>query len=148
MRVFLGSDHAGFEMKEALKPYFKARNIEVTDVGPSTEDSVDYPDFAEKVARQVSGNDSALGVLVCGSGIGVAIAANKVPGVRASVITDPELAKMFRQHNNGNVITLGGRYIPLQLAEQILDAFFDSEFEGGRHQRRVDKIAALERASE
>lgn len=148
MRVFLGSDHAGFEMKEALKPYFKARNIEVLDVGPSTEDSVDYPDFAEKVARQVSGNDSALGVLVCGSGIGVAIAANKVPGVRASVITDPELAKMFRRHNNGNVITLGGRYIPLQLAEQILDAFFDSEFEGGRHQRRVDKIAALERASE
>ncbi len=148
MHVLLGSDHAGFEMKEALKPYFEQRGFEVSDVGPSSEDSVDYPDYAEKVARGVAESDSDLGVLVCGSGIGVAIAANKIPGVRASVITDPELAKMFRQHNNGNVITLGGRYIPLQLAREILDAFFDTEFEGGRHQRRIDKITALENEGE
>lgn len=145
MRVFLGSDHAGFEMKEALKPYLRQRGIDVTDVGADSEESVDYPDYAEKVARAVSEGRADRGVLVCGSGIGMAMAANKVPGVRAAMVTDPELAKMMRLHNDGNVVTLGGRYIPLQTAEEILDAFFDTKFEGGRHQRRVDKIAALER---
>jgi ribose 5-phosphate isomerase B len=145
MRVFLGSDHAGFEMKEALKPYFAARGFDTTDVGPASEESVDYPDFAEQVARAVSDGRADRGVLVCGSGIGMAMAANKVPGVRAAMVTDPELAKMMRLHNDANVVTLGGRYIPVQLAEEILDAFFDTEFEGGRHQRRIDKIAAMER---
>jgi ribose 5-phosphate isomerase B len=145
MRVFLGSDHAGFEMKEALKPYFDRKGLELTDVGPDTDDSVDYPDFAASVAHAVSAGRADLGVLVCGSGIGMSVAANKVPGVRAAMVTDPELARMMRLHNDANVITLGGRYIPLQLAEEILDAFFDTEFEGGRHQRRIDKIAAMER---
>ncbi len=144
MRVHLGSDHAGFEMKEALKPYFERRGIELTDVGPDSDESVDYPEFAEKVARGVADGDADLGVLICGSGIGMAIAANKVPGVRAATVTEPELAKMSRQHNDANVIALGGRYIPRQTAEDILDAFFDTEFEGGRHQRRVDEIADLE----
>lgn len=148
MRILLGSDHAGYEMKEALKPYFERRGVELVDVGPHAADSVDYPDFAEQVARGVAAGDSEFGVLVCGSGIGMAIAANKVPGVRASVITDPELARMFRLHNDGNVITLGGRYIPRELAEEILDAFLETDFEGGRHQNRIDKIGALERASE
>ncbi|MDP2183511.1 MAG: ribose 5-phosphate isomerase B [Actinomycetota bacterium] len=145
MRVFLGSDHAGFAMKEALKPYLERRGDEVTDVGADTEDSADYPDFAEQVARAVSEGRADRGVLICGSGIGMAIAANKVSGVRAAMVTDAELAKMMRLHNDANVVTLGGRYISQQLAEEILDAFFDTEFEGGRHQARVDKIAALER---
>ncbi len=145
MRVHLGSDHAGFEMKEALKPYFVSRGIEITDVGPLDDSSVDYPEFAERVGRAVADGAADLGVLVCGSGIGMAMAANKVPGVRAAMVTEPELARMMRLHNDANVITLGGRYIPRQTAEEILDAFFDTEFEGGRHQRRVDKIADIER---
>lgn len=145
MRVFLGSDHAGFAMKEALKPYLERRGIDLTDVGTHTEDSADYPDFAEQVARAVSEGRADRGVLVCGSGIGMAMAANKVPGVRAAMVTDAELAKMMRLHNDANVVTLGGRYISEELAEEILAAFFDTEFEGGRHQNRIDKIAALER---
>lgn len=144
MRIYLGSDHAGYAMKEALKPYFECRGIDVVDVGAPSEESVDYPDYAQMVAVGVSSGEAERGVLVCGSGIGMSIAANKAPGVRAAVITDPELAKMFRLHNDGNIICLGGRYIPLALAEEILEAFFDTPFEGGRHQRRVDKISALE----
>jgi ribose 5-phosphate isomerase B len=140
MRVYLGSDHAGFEMKEALKSYFDRRGLDVTDVGAHSEDSVDYPEFAHEVAQAVATGDADRGVLVCGSGIGMAMAANKVDGIRAAMVTDPELAKMMRLHNDANVITLGGRYIPQELAEEILDAFFDTEFEGGRHQRRVEKI--------
>jgi ribose 5-phosphate isomerase B len=132
-------------MKEALKPYLERRGIDLIDVGPANDDSVDYPEYAERVARGVSDGDADLGVLVCGSGIGMAMAANKVPGIRAAMVTEPELARMMRLHNDANVITLGGRYIPRQTAEEILDAFFDTEFEGGRHERRVDKIADIER---
>jgi ribose 5-phosphate isomerase B len=142
MRVYLGSDHAGFEMKEALKGYFDEHGIDVTDVGTHGTDPVDYPDFAHAVAQAVSDGEAERGVLVCGSGIGMAMAANKVDGVRAAMVTDPELARMMRLHNDANVITLGGRYIPQDVAEEILDAFFTTEFEGGRHQRRVDKIEA------
>lgn len=144
MRIYLGSDHAGYAMKEGLKPYFERRGVDLVDVGADSEESVDYPDYAQAVAVAVSSGEADLGVLVCGSGIGMSIAANKAPSVRAAVITDPELARMFRLHNDGNVICLGGRYIPQQLAEEILDAFLGTEFEGGRHQRRVDKISALE----
>jgi len=145
MLVYLGSDHAGFQMKEALKPYLEQNKVEFVDVGAYSEDSVDYPDTAAEVARAVSEGRAARGVLVCGSGIGMAIVANKFPGVRAAMVTDPELARMTRLHNDANIVTLGGRYIPREVAEQILDAFFGTEFEGGRHQRRVDKIGALER---
>jgi ribose 5-phosphate isomerase B len=140
MRVYLGSDHAGFEMKEALKPYFERRGVELVDVGCDSEDSVDYPEYAHKVATAVGSGEADRGVLVCGSGIGMSMAANKVEGVRAAMVTDPELARMMRLHNDANVVTLGGRYIPQELAEEILDAFFETDFEGGRHQRRVDKI--------
>jgi ribose 5-phosphate isomerase B len=142
MHVYLGSDHAGFEMKEALKGYFDEHGIDVTDVGTHSPDSVDYPDFARVVAQAVAGGEAERGVLICGSGIGMAMAANKVEGVRAAMVTDPELARMMRLHNDANVIALGGRYIPQDVAEEILDAFFTTEFEGGRHQRRVDKIEA------
>lgn len=145
MRIYLGSDHAGYAMKEALKPYFERRDVDLVDVGTHSEESVDYPDYAQAVAVAVSSGEADRGVLVCGSGIGMSIAANKAPGVRAAMITDPELAKMFRLHNDGNVICLGGRYIPRRLAEEILDAFLETDFEGGRHQLRVDKIAALEK---
>ena len=148
MRVFLGSDHAGFKMKEDLKPYFEQRGIELVDVGTNGEDSVDYPDFAELVARAVAEGDADRGVLVCGSGIGMAMAANKIDGVRAAMVTDPELARMMRLHNDANVVTLGGRYIPLRVAQQILDEFLDTEFEGGRHSRRVEKMAALEQSDD
>jgi ribose 5-phosphate isomerase B len=140
MRVYLGSDHAGFEMKEALKPYFERRGVELVDVGCDSEDSVDYPEYAHKVATAVGSGEADRGVLVCGSGIGMSMAANKVEGVRAAMVTDPELARMMRLHNDANVVTLGGRYIPQELAEEILGAFFETDFEGGRHQRRVDKI--------
>ena len=142
MRVYLGSDHAGFEMKEALKPYFSKRGVDLVDVGTDSEDSVDYPEYAHKVADAVASGEADRGVLVCGSGIGMAMTANKVDGVRAAMVTDPELARMMRLHNDGNVVTLGGRYIPQELAEEILDAFLDTDFEGGRHQRRVEKIEA------
>ena len=145
MRVFLGRDHAGFQMKEAVKPYLESRGIELPELRPDSEESVDYPDYAEEVARAVSEGRADKGVLVCGSGIGMAMAANKVDGVRAAMVTDPELAKMMRLHNDANVVTLGGRYIPQKVAEEILDAFFDTEFEGGRHQRRVDKIGKIEK---
>ncbi len=148
MRVFLGSDHAGFAMKEALKPYFERRGVEVTDVGTYSEDAVDYPDLAVKVGRAVASGEAERGVLVCGSGIGMAVAANKVPGVRAAMVTDPELATMMRKHNDANVVTLGGRYIPVELAEEILDAFLDTAFEGGRHAGRVDKITGIENGAE
>ena len=144
MRVYLGSDHAGFKMKEALKDYFEGRDLDLVDVGTSSEDSVDYPDYAEKVAQAVASGEADRGVLVCGSGIGMAMAANKVPGIRAAMVTDPELARMMRLHNDANVVTIGGRYIPRQTVEEILDAFFDTEFEGGRHQRRIDKMMAME----
>lgn len=140
MRVYLGSDHAGFAMKQAVREYLDKRGYDVTDVGTDSDESVDYPDYAHEVARAVSNGEADKGVLVCGSGIGMAMAANKVNGVRAATVTDPELARMSRAHNDANVVALGGRYIPQQTAEEILDAFFDTEFEGGRHQRRVDKI--------
>ncbi len=144
MRVFIGSDHAGFRLKEAIKPYLIERGFEVHDVGTDSEESVDYPDYAAKVAKAVADGEADRGVLICGTGIGMEMAANKVKGVRAAMVTDPELARMMRAHNDANVLTLGGRYLDEETAKEILDVFFDTEFEGGRHQRRVDKIAALE----
>lgn len=145
MRIYLGSDHAGFELKEAVRTSLVARGHAVTDVGPTEgASSVDYPDFAAAVGHAVAEGSAELGVLVCGSGLGMAIAANKVPGVRAVQAYDPEMARMARLHNDANVIALPGRYIDIAQAEQVLDAFLNTTFEGGRHQARVDKISALE----
>lgn len=144
MRIFVGSDHAGFALKEHVKSHLTKAGHDVVDVGTHSEESVDYPDYAAKVARAVASGEAETGVLVCGTGFGMEIAANKVRGVRAVQVMDPELAVMARKHNNANVLTLAGRYTDPGTAERIVDAFLSTEFEGGRHERRVEKIAAIE----
>ncbi len=144
MRVSIGSDHAGFALKEQVKRYLTDAGHDVTDVGTHAEESVDYPDFARAVGEAVASGAAERGVLVCGSGLGMAIAANKVPGVRAVQVMDAEMAEMARRHNDANVVTLAGRYIGPARAESIVDVFLGTEFEGGRHARRVDKITALD----
>ncbi|MRR12604.1 ribose 5-phosphate isomerase B [bacterium] len=146
MRVAIGSDHAGYDQKERLKAHLAERGYEVVDLGTSSaEESVDYPDFAEKVARSVAGGQTDRGVLVCGTGIGMAMAANKIDGVRAANVTDPEFARLAREHNDANVVAVSGRFVPEQVNEQIVDEFLATEFGGERHARRVDKINGLER---
>ena len=144
MRIHLGADHAGYQLKEQVRDLLIARGHQVTDVGTHGEESVDYPDFAASVARAVAAGEADFGVLVCGTGLGMAIAANKIPGARAVQASDPEMARMSRLHNDANILTLPGRHIGPERAAEVLDAFLGTEFEGGRHQRRVDKIGALE----
>ena len=144
MRVSIGSDHAGFEQKQALVDYLKGKGVEVVDRGPANDDRVDYPDYAAPVARDVADGAADFGVLVCGTGIGMAMAADKVPGVRAANVINPEFAALCREHNDANVITLSGRFVPLEENERILDAFLATDFGGGRHAGRVEKIMALD----
>ena len=145
MRVAIASDHGGFEQKEQLISYLKDElGCEVTDFGTTSEESVDYPDYAEPVARAVASGEADRGILVCGTGIGMALAADKVAGVRASSITRPDFAQLFRQHNNGNVVCLSGRFVDLEVNKQIVKTFLTTEFEGGRHERRIGQIAMIE----
>jgi ribose 5-phosphate isomerase B len=144
MRIALGADHAGVGLKDALKPFLDARGVTYIDVGTHGGDSVDYPDYAALVGRAVTSGDVDFGLLVCGSGIGMAIAANKLPGVRAAVATEVESARLSRSHNDANVLTLGARLTPEPVARDIVAAFLDTPYEGGRHQRRIDKITAME----
>ncbi len=146
MRIHLGADHAGFPLKEHVRQTLAALGHDVTDVGTHAEESVDYPDYARMVGEAVAGGDADAGVLVCGTGLGMAIAANKVPGVRAVSVYDPEMARMARMHNNANVIALPGRYITPALADEVLEVFLTTGFEGGRHQRRIDKIGEIEQS--
>ena len=145
MKWYAGSDHAGRALKDALVSYLRSLGDEVEDLGCRDDTSVDYPDYAESVARAIAGDDGARGLLVCGTGIGMSIAANKVSGVRAAVVTDPFTAQASRAHNDANVIALGQRVTGQGVAEAALAAFRDTAFEGGRHDRRVDKIRNLER---
>lgn len=144
MRIALGADHAGASLKDALKALLDARGDAWIDYGTTGSDSVDYPDFAALVGRAVATGDADRGLLVCGSGIGMAIAANKIPGIRAAVATDVEAARLGRSHNDANVLALGARLTPEPLARDILSVFLDTPYEGGRHQRRLDKITAME----
>lgn len=144
MVIAIGADHAGFELKEALKRTLDERGVTWVDVGTTGSASVDYPDFAAQVASAVTRGQADRGILVCGSGVGMAIAANKVPGIRASVITDVEAAVLAREHNDLNVLTLGARRTSADDAERIVGAFLDTPFAGGRHTARVEKIAALD----
>lgn len=144
MRIAVGSDHAGFVLKEQVRPLLEAAGHEVVDVGAHSEDSVDYPGPAAEAAKLVSDGAAERAVLVCGSGVGVAIAANKVDGVRAVNAHDPEEAEMSRRHNDANVLTLAGRRLAEDEAAPIVERFLATDFEGGRHQRRVDQINALE----
>lgn len=140
----LGADHAGFELKEALKPVLEALGVTCVDFGTNGPGAVDYPDIASRVARGVGDGAFDRGVLVCGSGIGMAIAANKIPGVRASVVADEESARLARAHNDLNILTLAGRRLTPAEAARIVRAFLDTPFDGGRHGRRVEKIHQLE----
>ncbi len=145
MRIAIGSDHAGYEQKERLREHLVAAGHDVTDVGTfSGDESVDYPDYAIAVARSVAAGDTERGVLVCGTGMGMAIAANKVDGVRAVNVTDPEFARLSRQHNDANIVAVSGRFVPVAVNEEIIDEFLATAFEGGRHAGRVGKITGAE----
>ena len=144
MRIAIASDHAGFEQKAQLVPFLQGLGHEVADLGPEDANRVDYPDYAEKVGRAVASGEADRGVLVCGTGIGMAIAADKVAGVRAANVVTPEFAELARRHNDANVVTLSGRFVSLEENERILKVFLVAEFEGGRHAQRVAKIMALD----
>jgi ribose 5-phosphate isomerase B len=144
VKIAIASDHAGLSLKEELKQLLGERCVEVEDLGTYNGESVDYPDFASKLARGVAGRTWPLGVLICGTGIGMSIVANKYRGVRAALCTTEFEARMARAHNDANVLCLGGRVVGPGLARAILAAFLDQPFEGGRHQRRIDKIRDAE----
>ena len=144
MKVALGSDHAGFAAKQALAAALKKAGHSVIDAGTDGPDSVDYPDFAAQVARTVAGDDAERGILICGTGIGMCIAANKIPGIRAAVVTNEFTAEMSRRHNDANVLCLGARVIPVEKMEELARLFLATPFEGGRHAGRVGKITKLE----
>lgn len=145
MKIAIGSDHGGFDLKEVLIPELIDNGIEVIDVGTDSHKSVDYPDYAEKVAVIVSRGEAELGILICGTGIGMCMSANKIPGIRAAMAWDIFTARMARAHNNANILTLGGRVTGPELAKEIVKAFLAESFEAGRHKRRVDKIFRLEK---
>ncbi|NJC88815.1 MAG: ribose 5-phosphate isomerase B [Desulfuromonas sp.] len=142
--IVIGSDHGGLELKSVLFEALRQRGLEITDLGTDNGDSVDYPDFAEKVAGAVSRGEAGSGILICGTGIGMSIVANKFPGVRAALVTDEYMARMAKEHNNANVLVLGGRVLEAMTACRIVGVWLDAVYEGGRHQRRLDKIAQLE----
>jgi ribose 5-phosphate isomerase B len=145
MKIAIASDHAGYQEKERLKPVLEELGIQYEDLGTVSEASVDYPDYARKVAEEVGQGHVEQGLLVCGSGTGMAIAANKVPGVRAAVGWNEEIARLAREHNDANVLSLGARVIPAEELPKIVRAWFAAKFDGGRHQHRIDKISAIER---
>jgi len=144
MRIALGSDHRGVALKAALVEFLGGRGIETADLGPAVEDSCDYPDYAEAVCKKIQNGEADLGIVICGSGIGISIAANKCRGIRAALAYDPEVAAFARKHNNANVLAFGADWTSREQAEARVAAWLEAEFEGGRHGRRVDKIMALE----
>jgi len=144
MKIAIASDHAGYEEKEQLKPVLDELGIQYEDLGTFSREAVDYPDYARKVADQVAGHRVEQGLLVCGSGTGMAIAANKVPGVRAAVAWNEDIARLAREHNDANVLTLAARVTPFPELAKIVRAWFATKFDGGRHARRVEKISEIE----
>lgn len=143
--VALGSDHGGLQLKEAVKVLLKERGIPFEDCGTDNGGSVDYPDFGEKVARKVAAGAVEKGILFCGTGVGMSIVANKFPHVRAALVTDEFMARMAKEHNNANILVLGGRVLDEDEARKMVAVWLDATFEGGRHQGRLDKIAVIER---
>ncbi len=142
--IALGSDHGGFGLKQHIIGYLEANDIPYKDFGCDNTDSCDYPDFGAAAAKAVASGECERGILICTTGIGISIAANKIKGIRCALCHDPLSAEMCRRHNNANVLALGGGMIGTNLAERVVEVFLNTEFEGGRHQRRVDKITALE----
>ena len=145
MKIALGSDHGGLTLKKEIIKHLESKNIEVMDFGTHTESSCDYPDYALKVAEEVAMQNFELGILICGTGIGISIAANKVPGIRAALCHDTFSAHSTREHNNANILTLGERVVGRGLALDIVDTFINAKFEGDRHQKRLDKITEIEK---
>lgn len=143
-RVALGADHAGFPVKETIKRFLLEAGYPVEDLGTWSDESVDYPDYAKRVSQRVAGGEDRFGILVCGTGIGMSIAANKIEGIRAALAHDVTTARMAREHNDANVLTLGGRVVGDARALEIVQDFLTTQFAGGRHQRRVDKITELD----
>ena len=146
MKIAIGCDHGGFGHKNAIAEHLRERGFEVNDFGIYENKSVDYPEIALKVANSVKSGENDLGILVCGTGIGMSLAANKVNGIRAAALSDHFSAKYTRLHNNSNILCLGGRVIGIGTAIELADVFVDTEFEGGRHQRRIDMITEIEKS--
>ena len=144
MKIGIGSDHGGFELKEHIKEYLEKEGIEYVDYGTNSLDSVDYPDYGRRLSEGVISGNVDKGIAVCGTGIGISIACNKVKGIRCALCSDTYSARMSVQHNNANIIALGGRVIGKDLAIEILSTWLDAQFEGGRHERRINKISDIE----
>ena len=144
MKIGIGNDHSALEMKAEIIDFLRERGCEVVDYGTNSTESCDYPVYGEKVARAVASGEVEHGILICGTGLGISLAANKVRGIRAAVCSEPYTARMARQHNNCNVLAFGARVVGAELAKMIVDTWLSTEFEGGRHQRRVDMIMAIE----
>ena len=145
MKIAIGNDHAAVEMKMELKKYLEELGHEVVNFGTDTEESCHYPDFGEKVGRAVVAGEADCGVLICGTGVGISIAANKVNGVRAAVCSDTTTAHLVKEHNNANIIALRARIVGIETAKDIVKAYLDAEFMGGRHQTRIDMIHEIEK---
>lgn len=145
MKIALGADHAGFELKEKIREHLVKRGLTVRDFGTDSGESVDYPDYAQAVGEEVAAGKAERGILVCGTGIGMSMAANKVPGIRAANARSEMDAQLSREHNDANVLTLGGRVLDVRTALSIVDRWLNTSFAGGRHGRRVEKIGAIER---
>lgn len=144
MKIAVASDHGGFALKKELAGWLADKGHTVIDCGTDSEESCDYPDFAEKGCRKVLGGEADFALLCCGTGVGISIAANKIKGIRCGLCPSVEIARLVKQHNNANAIALGGRFTEPALAKEIVAAYMDAEFMGGRHQNRIDKITALE----
>lgn len=142
--IAIGSDHAAFSFKEEIKKYLDEKGIEYKDFGSYSEESTDYPIYGEAVAKAVASGEYERGILICGTGVGISLAANKVKGIRAVACSDCYTASLSRRHNNTNILALGARVVGIDLAKMIIDSWLEAEFEGGRHQRRVDMITAIE----
>ena len=144
MNLVIACDHAGYDLKENVKKYLSEQGHSVIDCGTNSTESCDYPVFAKALCKEINDGNAQLGILICGTGIGMSMAANKVKGIRACCCSDPYSAKLTRMHNNANVLCMGGRVVSAGLAEMMVDLFLETEFEGGRHQRRIDQITAIE----
>lgn len=145
MKIAIAGDHVAVEHKEYVKNYLEERGITYRDFGTNDSESVDYPDYGQAVGEAVANKEYDLGIVICGTGVGISLAANKVPGIRAVVCSEPYSAKLARMHNNANVLAFGARVIGLELAIMIVEEFLNAKFEGERHQRRVDKLIAIEK---
>lgn len=144
MKIAIGCDHVGIILKPVIAEHLSAKGVEVVDLGAFSTARTDYPLYARKVAQAVSAGEASLGILLCGTGVGISIAANKLPGIRAVVCSEPYSARLSRQHNDTNILALGARVVGTELAKMIVDSWLNARFESGRHQRRVEMIAALE----